>query len=116
MSRLLAHVAELIRLRGELARAEVNRTARRTMVGAGLAVAAFSLVVAAGPIAIVVLILLLSTMMPPWAAAAIMLVVTLLVAGVLLLIARRLLTIRLGFLADVKADVRTIRSRVEVSP
>ncbi len=113
VSRLLTHIAELIRLRGELARSEVKSAGRRALLGAGLAVAAFVLIVTCGPIAVVVLILVLSTVMPAWAAAALTLGVTLLIAGILLLVARRLLTVRLRFVSDVKEDFQTIRSRVE---
>jgi len=40
IARLLQNVAELLRLRGTLAKAEVNRAVRRALFGAGLMVAA----------------------------------------------------------------------------
>lgn len=110
---LARDVAELLRVRGTLARAEVNRTVRRALLGALLTVAALFFVVLTGPLGVVILILLLSTVMPAWAAASVMLVVSLVLAGVLLLIARRLLTIRLRFLQDLAEDWRTVRSRFE---
>jgi ABC-type cobalamin transport system permease subunit len=113
LSRLLADVAELLRLRGSLARSEANRAVRRALIGAALVLAALVLVMFTGPVSVVILILLLSTIMPAWAAAGVMLVVSLLVAAILLLIARRLLTIRLRFVADLTDDWRTIKSRVE---
>jgi hypothetical protein len=112
-SRLLADAAELLRLRGSLARSEVNRAARRALIGAALVLAALVLVMFTGPIGVVILILLLSTVMPAWAAAGVMLGVSLLVAAILLLIARRLLNIRLRFVADLTDDWRTIKNRVE---
>lgn len=113
IARLLQDVAELLRLRGTLAKAEVNRAVRRALLGAGLIVAALILIVFAGPVGVVVLILLLSTVMPAWAAAAVMLVVSLVLAGLLLLVARRLLTIRLRFLSDLAEDWRTVKRRFE---
>lgn len=111
---LLQDAAELLRLRGTLAREEVNRAARRVLLGALLIVAAMVLVVLAGPLGVVILILLLSTVMPAWAAAGVMLVVSLLAAGGLVLGARRLLTIRLRFLSDLAEDWRTVKRRFEV--
>jgi ABC-type cobalamin transport system permease subunit len=113
LSRLLADVAELLRLRGSLARSEVNRAARRALIGAALVLAALVLVMFTGPLGVVIAILLLSTVMPAWAAAGVMVVVSLLMAAVLVLIARRLLTIRLTFPADLREDWRTIKTRVE---
>lgn len=113
LSRLLADVAELLRLRGSLARSEVNRAARRALIGAGLVLAALVLVMFTGPLGVVIAILLLSTVMPAWAAAGVMLVVSLLTAAVLVLIARRLLTIRLAFPSDLREDWRTIKTRLE---
>jgi len=113
LSRLLADTAELLRLRGSLARSEVNRAARRALLGAALVLAALVLVMFTGPLGVVIAILLLSTVMPAWAAAGVMLIVSLLVAALLVLIARRLLTIRLRFLADLREDWRTIKTRVE---
>lgn len=110
---LLRDVADLLRLRGTLARAEVNRAVRRALLGAVLIMAAIVLVVLTGPLGVVILILLLSTVMPAWAAASVVLVVALVVAVVLVLVARRLLTVRLRFLSDLAEDWRTVKGRVE---
>lgn len=113
ISRLLQDIADLLRLRGTLARAEVNRAARRALIGSALILAALILIVFAGPLSVVILILVLSTVMPAWAAAAVMLLVSLALAGVLLLVARRLLTIRLRFLTDLAEDWRSVKRRIE---